>query len=233
MTTRSLEVTRRLRDGILDGTYPGGTRMNEIDLAAALGVSRTPIRGALATLGAEGLLDYTPNSGYVVRRYTAADIADIYEVRGNLVGLAARRAAERGLSDEARGAIHRILDDCARLVRSGDWSDAVRAEWEPLNRQFHFTIQEAAGNPFLVEMIRRAAELPLLGHIRHQWYDAAEMVRAHDEHLEIADAIFHRQPLRAEALATEHVYRMGRRLARQWQRVEERRMAEAAADDAA
>ena len=137
MTTRSLEVTRRLRDGILDGTYPGGSRMNEIDLAAALGVSRTPIRGALATLGAEGLLDYTPNSGYVVRRYTAADIADIYAVRAVLGGLAARRAAEGGLGDEARGALHRVLDACALLVRSGDWSEAVRAQWEPLNREFH------------------------------------------------------------------------------------------------
>ena len=61
--------------------YAGGMRMNEIDLATSLGVSRTPIRGALSTLAAEGLLDYTPNSGYAVRSYSSKDIAATYEVR--------------------------------------------------------------------------------------------------------------------------------------------------------
>lgn len=222
MATRSLEVTRAIRSGILDGTYAGGHHMNEIELADALGVSRTPIRGALATLAAEGLLDYTPNSGYTVRRYGASDILDIYTVRATLNGLAARLAAENGLSDAARGAMHRVLDATAALVETGLWNDRIRSAWEPLNAEFHGIVLDAAENPFLADMIRRAVEMPLFDHIRYQWFGAAELFRCHEDHREMADAIFHRQGVRAESLATEHCFRMGRHLARHWRKVEVR-----------
>ena len=70
-----------LRDLILSGRLRPNERISELGAVETTGVSRTPVRNALSTLGAEGLLDYTPNSGYVVRSYSAKDIADIYEVR--------------------------------------------------------------------------------------------------------------------------------------------------------
>ena len=222
MATRSLEVTRAIRTGILEGSYPAGHHMNEIELAEALGVSRTPIRGALATLAAEGLLEYTPNSGYTVRRYGASDILDIYTVRSTLVGLAARLAAEIGLSDAARGAMHRVLDATAALVETGLWNDRIRSAWEPLNAEFHGIILDAAENPFLADMIRRSAEMPLFDHIRCQWYGPGELQRCHDDHTDLAEAIFSRQGARAEALSAEHTLRMGRHLARHWRKVEVR-----------
>ncbi|MGP9788818.1 GntR family transcriptional regulator [Roseinatronobacter sp. NSM] len=223
MATRGLEVTRSIREGIASGDYSPGSRMNESELAARLGVSRTPVRGALSVLAVEGLLEYTPNSGYRVRSFGSGDIQNVYAVRANLEGLVARQAAMNGLSDHARGTAHRIIDETAALVSMQSWSDAVRASWEKLNHEFHEVLRDAAQNEYLVQMIRRTDEIPFFGLIRFQWYDAQYMRGAHEEHIEILDAIINRQAGRAEALETEHVYRSGRRLARQWQMIEERK----------
>ncbi len=223
MATRGLEVTQSIRDAIANGEYTPGSRMNESELAKALGVSRTPVRGALSVLAVEGFLEYTPNSGYKVRSFGSVEIQNVYAVRAHLEGLVARQAAINGLSDLARGAAYRILDETAALVRLQTWTDDVRASWESLNHEFHELIREAADNEFLVQMIRRTDEIPFFGLIRFQWYDAQYMHDAHNEHIEILDAIVNGQSGRAEALETEHVYRSGRRLARQWQLIEERK----------
>ena len=86
---------RALREKILDGDYAPGARLNEIDISNALNVSRTPVRAGLAILAAEGLLEYVPNSGYVVRSYSAQDIEGVYAARAVLEGLAARTLAEK------------------------------------------------------------------------------------------------------------------------------------------
>lgn len=223
MATRGLEVTRTIREGIASGEYSPGSRMNESDLAAQLGVSRTPVRGALSVLAVEGLLEYTPNSGYTVRSFGSEDIRNVYAVRSNLEGLVAQQAAINGLTDTARGTMHRLLEETAALVATHAWDEAVRKKWEDLNHQFHEVIREAARNDYLVQMIRRTDEIPFFGLIRFQWYDAEFMRGAHEEHIEIADAIFNRQAERAEALEKEHLYRSGRRLLRHWQLIEERK----------
>lgn len=212
MSTRSLEVTQAIRERVLNGVYRGGSRINEIELAAALGVSRTPIRGALSTLAAEGLLDYKPNCGYEVRNYKSQDIARIYEVRATLVGLATRLAAERGLDDPQRGSLHRALDETEQLLAGGGWDGETRQRWETLNRQFHDILNAAADNPFLVGLLRKSTDIPLVRHLRSQSFDAAFVRRSHEEHLEIADAVINREATRAEALGREHAYRSGRRL---------------------
>lgn len=223
MATRGLEVTQAIRDGIASGEYSPGSRMNESELASRLGVSRTPVRGALSVLAVEGLLEYTPNSGYKVRSFGTSDIKNVYFVRARLEGLVAREAAIHGLSDSARGTAYRIIDETAALVSLQAWTEEVRKSWEDLNHEFHEVLRAAAQNDYLVQMIRRTDEIPFFGLIRFQWYDAEYMRGAHQEHIEILDAITNRQADRAEALETEHVYRSGRRLARQWQLIEERK----------
>lgn len=220
MATVGLEVTRAIRNRIGDGTYPPRTRLNENELAASLSVSRTPVRNALSVLAAEGLLVYTPNSGYSVRDFTTKDIREIYAVRSMLEGLAARNAALNGLSDAQRGTMHRLLGETGDIIATGRWDGETCDRWRVINRQFHDVIYEASGNEYLALSIRRTDEIPFFGLIRFQWYDANFLQRSHQEHVEIADALFNRQPNRAEALETEHVYRSGRRLIEQWERVE-------------
>lgn len=223
MATRGLQILSRLREGVLAGEYTGGMRMNEADLAAALGVSRTPIRNALSTLGAEGLLDYTPNSGYVVRTYTAKDIAGIYEVRATMDGLAARLAAEQGLSDAHRGIIHKIIADGDELVASAAWSEEVRERWVELNHRFHATIAEAANNDYLGGLIRKARDIPLIAQLRFRWFDSEDLLQSQQDHTEIFDALVNGQGGRAQSLAYEHSYRAGRRIVNHWRKHEAKR----------
>src|SRR5690554_6813992 len=110
MDTLSQLVTKRLRHWILQGKLKPGERLEEIPLAEKLGVSRTPVRAALATLGNEGLLEHRPKRGYTVRVYTFDDILGAYEVRSVLEGLACRKAAQRGLSVETLARLRACLE---------------------------------------------------------------------------------------------------------------------------
>ena len=96
--TQSVKAQQRLRELILSGHLAAGSRIAELALVERLGMSRTPIRVALMRLGQEGLLDALPGGGYAVRTFSERDVADAIELRGTLEGLAARLAAERGVS---------------------------------------------------------------------------------------------------------------------------------------
>ena len=222
MSTRGLEVVRTLREGIARGLYAPGSRLNENELAVSLNVSRTPVRGALSTLAAEGLLIYTPNSGYTVRDFSSKDIEEIYAVRATLEGMVARLAATNGLSDTQRGTLHRLMQETERLIERDQWDDAVCAEWQRINLDFHQVIYDASDNAYLVECIKRTDDIPFFALIRFQWFNIGLLRASHLEHVELADALFNRQPSRADALETEHVYRSGRRLVSNWRRIEER-----------
>lgn len=220
MATRGLTVTRTIRESILNGDTAGGARLNEVELATTLGVSRTPVRAALSTLAAEGLLSYTPNSGYIVKSYTSQDIAGIYEVRSTLEGLAARLATERGMSDLHRGQMHKIIQDGHEIVAIGAWNDDVAARWEINNNAFHMAVLEAAGNAHLQFMLQKSREIPLLSQLKFRWFDYSVLARAQEEHAEIFEAMTQRQALRAESLSREHVYRSGARIVEHWRKTE-------------
>src|SRR5712672_1689938 len=99
---RSVSQTVRaqlaLRDLILSGRLRPGERISELQAVESTGVSRTPVRMALVRLEAEGLLAAIPSGGFMVKAFSERDILDSIELRGTLEGLAARFAAERGVS---------------------------------------------------------------------------------------------------------------------------------------
>ena len=86
-----------LRAQVLDGTLPAGTMVLEGELAAALGLSRTPVRQALVRLADEGLIELRPRHGMRVRPIAADDMREIYQVLTALEASAARLCAERGV----------------------------------------------------------------------------------------------------------------------------------------
>jgi len=89
-SSQAVKAQQRLRELILAGQLPGGTRIAELALVERLGMSRTPIRAALMRLGEEGLLQTLPGGGYAVRTFSEREVADAIELRGTLEGLAAR-----------------------------------------------------------------------------------------------------------------------------------------------
>src|SRR3981189_2541485 len=97
---RALSVMDQIREAVLNGSVAAGELLNQVRLSRALAVSRTPVRAALQALAGEGLLDYAPNRGFTVRELSLHAIRGAYDIRAALEGLAARFAAERGLSTE-------------------------------------------------------------------------------------------------------------------------------------
>lgn len=123
---------------VLSGGIPPGARLRQEALAAEFGVSRTPVREALRKLQAKGLVELVPNRGAVVRRPSARDIREAYEVRAELEGLAAELATRR----IADGELLRVREAVALLRRSGTTPRA----WVRANDLFHQTILAAAAN---------------------------------------------------------------------------------------
>jgi len=92
LVNRAYQELKRI---ILEHQIPQGGKLNEIELAAALGISRTPVREAINRLGKEGLVEIFPQRGAFVIQYSEKDIFELFLIRENLEGLAAYLAAER------------------------------------------------------------------------------------------------------------------------------------------
>ena len=137
-----------------------GARLEEIPLAEKLGVSRTPVRAALATLGNEGLLEHLPKRGYTVRAYDIGEIVAAYEVRAALEGLACRQAAMRGLSNDAVATLRNCLDEGDRILGKGVLLPDDHMPYQQVNITLHNSILEAAGNPGSGASPRRPRPFP-------------------------------------------------------------------------
>jgi GntR family transcriptional regulator of vanillate catabolism len=202
---RSLSVMDQIRDAILGGTVSAGERINEVRLSKTLDVSRTPVRAALQALAGEGLLDYAPNRGFIVREFPLSAIVDAYEIRASLEGVAARFAAERGLSAEERTVIEKSLVAGDKLLERGEFAEGDLTIYRGINGDFHDTLLGAARNRMLAEMIRICHHVPMSSSRNIVAFEHRDVRRRHDDHHRIYEAIMAREPWRAEVLMREHV----------------------------
>ena len=215
-TSQTLRALLRLRELILDGEFPAGSRMSELPLVERLGVSRTPLRLALATLEHEGLLELLPGGGYAVRGFTRADIDDSIEMRGVLEGTAARFAAERGVSRETLAAMRACNDQMEQVVHEADYDSFVR--YVDINERFHGLLLKAAGSPVLQRALAGVVSLPFASPSAFVLAQAElpasreVLVVAHHQHQGLVEAIKRREGTRAESLAREHARLAGRNL---------------------
>lgn len=201
----ALSVTDRLREAILGGEIATGVRLNEVRLSQMLEVSRTPVRAALQALAGEGLLDYVPNRGFLVRTFPLSEIVDAYDIRAQLEGLATRFAAERGLNAQDREVVEQALADGDALLNKGVFETGDMSRYRIINGKFHDTILGAAKNRMLGEMIRICHHVPVSSNRNIVAFEHRNVRRRHDDHHRIYEAILAREPHRAEALMREHV----------------------------
>jgi DNA-binding GntR family transcriptional regulator len=141
-------VIEAITEGVKDGRYAPGQRLVETDLTAELGVSRGPLREALARLAAEGVLDIEPYRGAVVRRLTRDEVRDLFEVRELLEGHAARLAAM--LIDE--GDNRRRLEQAIKSIDSFRGRSDLHAYMDE-NERLHGLVVELSGSPLLRRLI--------------------------------------------------------------------------------
>jgi GntR family transcriptional regulator of vanillate catabolism len=202
---RALSVTDLIREAILGGAVGAGERLNEVQLSKTLAVSRTPVRTALQALAGEGLLDYAPNRGFTVRAFPLPAIVDAYDIRASLEGVAARFAAERGLSTEEKAAVERSLVAGDKLLERGSFEAGDLTIYRGINGDFHDALLAAARNRMLGEMIRICHHVPMSSSRNIVAFEHRDVRRRHDDHHRIYEAIIAQEPWRAEMLMREHV----------------------------
>ncbi len=209
-----MSVADTLRNRIFDGVIAPGSHLMEISLANELGVSRTPVRGAMARLADEGLLVYLPNKGFQVRRFNAKDVFDAFSVRATLEGMGCRIVGERGLDDAALERLVAMLAEQHEVLRAEGWSDERAIRWHDLNLEFHGKLLKLADNRWLTEAVRRACQLPIVfdSHLRPHNRDASTLLyhraqaeQALEEHRQIVESLSRREAADAEALMREHI----------------------------
>src|SRR3569832_2990321 len=114
--SQTVKAQLALRDQILAGALRPGERISELQAVETTGASRTPVRMALVRLEEEGLLEAIPSGGFMVKSFSERDILDSIELRGTLEGLAARLAAERGVSVRVLDPLSECLGQIDALV---------------------------------------------------------------------------------------------------------------------
>jgi DNA-binding GntR family transcriptional regulator len=196
--TTSAVATDVIRQAIMEGRLAPGERLKEQELALELGLSRTPIREALAVLQAEGLIDAVPNRGATVREHSAADLDDLYRLRALLEGYTAGRAAIRMSDDD----VVSLRESCERFEAIGpDETGELVKE----NLAFHNIILAAAGSDRAVRLVRNVIELPLV-YRSYVFYSPEQRAISAHYHRQIARAIHARDAERAELVMKEHIF---------------------------
>ncbi|MEU4509983.1 GntR family transcriptional regulator [Nonomuraea wenchangensis] len=190
------EVTAELRRRILSGDLAQGERLVEDRLAAALGVSRNPVRESIRVLAAEGFVEVVPRLGATVARLSAEEGEELFDVRMAVEGLAARLAARKRTPESARR-LRAVLEQAKDAVENGQVERVA-----DLNTAFHLAVGEAAGNSYLHLMMT-----PMLQ--RAQWvFSRTASVRgphSWTEHLGLCEAIVAGDEDEAQARAVAHV----------------------------
>jgi GntR family transcriptional regulator, vanillate catabolism transcriptional regulator len=205
-------VVATLRLHIVSGRLPAGERLAEIPVAESLGVSRTPVRLAFRSLEQEGLLERTGKRGYVVRRFSDADVRAAIEVRGVLEGLAARHLAERGMPDGVREVLAQCIAEGEALLAAGELVDAGIAGWSRLNQRFHDAIVHSQDSHVIADAIARNNHLPFasadsLALNREALPAEYQKLRiAQLQHQLVFDALVNRESARVEMLMREHAW---------------------------
>jgi DNA-binding GntR family transcriptional regulator len=200
--TLPASVAERLRELIIEGELPAGTRLNERALGERLGVSRTPLREALRLLSAEGLVQIQPNRGAQVVALSEEDIRESFEVMSALEALSGELACRR-ITDEEVAEIRALTFEMLACHARRDLPAYYR-----LNRAIHGRINQAADNRLLAQVYAtlnlRIQNLRFrLNFDYDQWDNAAQ------EHAEMVDALAARDGARLATILRRHLKHKG------------------------
>jgi DNA-binding GntR family transcriptional regulator len=172
--------------------------MMEVQLAEEMGVSRTPVREAIRKLELEGFVIMVARKGAYVAGISSKDVAEVFEIRAALEGLAAALAAER-ITDTEKEDLERVLVVKAASLEANDFSSLIEKDTE-----FHELIYKASRNERLMQIISNLREQIN----RFRMVSLAHPGRgreALEEHRKIAEAIADRDFTLAQSLAQEHI----------------------------
>jgi GntR family transcriptional regulator of vanillate catabolism len=203
-------VAQRIRELIVEGVLPPGSRVAEATIAERLGVSRTPVRNALPALAAEGLLEPAGKRGFAVRNFTVEDSYRATEIRCVLEGYAARELAARGDRAEVVRELRDTLRQGDAIFAKGHVVKDDEDAYAAMNGRFHDLIVGGARDPLLSDLIYRVYSVPFVAPnvVAFKRMPLEEvypiLMSGHHQHHAIVDAIEAGQPDVAETLMRGH-----------------------------
>lgn len=199
--SRTEAVLDALKHAILTGRLPPGQALVENELAAQLGVSKTPVREALKTLAGAGLVTMSPYKGATVRSADDALAHSVYDIRLLLEPEAVRRAVSNGVGNSSGASGHwRAAADA--LSRADQCTD--RADRSLANRDFHRALYLGCGNELMIGILdglrdQTALVSAVVWERSPSWRDEAA------EHRAILGAVLAGSAERAAALLRQHI----------------------------
>ena len=210
-----MEFTRLQRERAVDGVYKElrqaivsyrlkpGERLNVDELARMLGVSLTPVRGAIQQLATEGLVEVKPRSGTFVASLTAEDVEETFQIRCALECLAGEEAIGK-IDDAAMRRLRELVKSLKRPVRS----EEDRRTHDLDNSELHQIIVRAAGNRRLVEMYEALNAHIKIARVHASDADWPARLREEQaEHEAIVQALEAGDSARVRSAMRKHVYR--------------------------
>jgi DNA-binding GntR family transcriptional regulator len=190
-----------IREGIVRGRFSPGSHLTAHDLAAACGLSRTPVREAMRRLHAEGLIEFIPHRGAFVTRIDESEINNIYDLRVALESYAAEAAA-RNITSSQLEELRSLATQMRDLIeeRPSEFTETL-AE---MNNRFHKQVVVASHNSRLQSALSSIVEMPLvLRTFRGRNLD--QLRRSNDQHLELVSALAQRDCAWARSVMTSHI----------------------------
>ena len=192
------EAAARLRQLIVEGVIEPGAKLNERELSERLQVSRTPLREAIRTLAAEGLVDLLPNRGAVAVQFSPQDVAHTFELIAGLEALSGELAAQR-ITEPELAEIRALHYEMLAAFTRRDLSSYYR-----LNALIHDAINAAARNPVLTQTYSTVnARLQALRFRSN--FDERKWQRAVEEHEAMLDKLAARDAEGMRALMRQHL----------------------------
>ena len=192
-----VRITAILKKALFSGEYKSGDELSLTDIAAKLGVSRTPVREAFQALEAEGLIELRMNKGAIVKPIDEKYITDHYEMRILLEAEAAARAAKNGMPD-ADPLIEKLMDIQKRM------ESLSTSEYENLNFDVHSSIWTAADNMRLYKMLANLWNGPSIGFTSPK---LEHYIKSTQEHIDILTAIRNHDAKKARKEMEQHTER--------------------------
>jgi len=193
-----------IRDRIFAGEFGPGIHLKELELAARIRVSRSPVRDALRRLAGEGLVAMERDRGTYVNEFTREEIDEIFQLRAALEGYGAALAAQR-MTEPVAERLEGLAAKMEALERAKKGAD-VFSRFNLLNNEFHFTILGMANSRRLESIVGPLLSIPVFLLKHYNWRGVeVDIRRSNVEHRELIQALRERDTVWARTRMQAHV----------------------------
>lgn len=196
--TMSSQLTVRLRDRILSGSYPPGSSLLQDSIAAEFGVSKIPVREALVQLQGEGLVDIFAHRGFKVRPLAASELAELFRIRLQLEPAAVGEGA-RGATEAEHAAAREAMKRFNEALSAKRWDEVGT-----LNHEFHLALVVPRVQPLTADILNRVHILSER-YVRIHLYPRGRPRRAVQEHGALLAAWQNGKAKEASRITQKHI----------------------------